>query len=955
MKCDCSKSSNINKTFICILFAAIFSNMLFAGNYVSTQMQDGYFELAANGKSAPLYVSPEDYPGVNKILTLFQNDIKLVSGTQPEIFNSLPDAREIIIIGTIGKSPVIDNLVTDKKLDISSIKGKWETFQIQVLENPYPSVKKALVIAGSDKRGTIFGMFDISREIGVSPWYWWADAPPQKKSAIYIKPGMHSKGTPKVKYRGIFINDEAPALTGWVGDNYGGFNHKFYEKVFELILRLQGNYLWPAMWGRSIYDDDSLSAPLANEMGVVIGTSHHEPLMRAHVEWDRYGKGDWNYETNPEELQKFWRKGLERMGENESIVTIGMRGDGDEAMTEGTVIELLEKIVNDQRKIIEEVTGMPVHETPQAWALYKEVQDYYDKGMRVPEDVILLLCDDNWGNVRVLPKKEDWDRKGGFGIYYHYDFVGGPVSYKWLNVTQIEKVWEQMNLSYQWAAKELWLVNVGDIKPMELPISFFLDFAWDPEALTADKLPAYYTYWARQQFGEKHAVEIGEILALYTKYNARRTPEMLKPDTYSLHNYREAETIVNDYNALAQRSSKIYDLLPEETKAAYFQLVQFPVEICANLNELYVSAAKNKFYMDQGRASTNYYAQKVKELFVKDSTLTNYFHKDLLDGKWNYIMSQTHIGYTYWNQPPKNTMPSVMEHIPSKNAKLGIWIEEAKKDGDGSLPQFDSVNKQQFFVEIFNKGLQPLEYSITPKEEWIKVSKLKGSVTYEERVYISIDWNKIPDEKNNGSVKISGADDVFNVKVQAVKNSKKVHGFVENNGVISIEAANFNNAVTSDHVDWVVVPNMGRTNSAVQLHPVNFDPFALGDESPRLEYEFTVFDKGELDIQVYLSPTLNFKKEEGLKYAVSVDNEKPQIINMHEGETQPDWAYPQWWNQSVTDHIKIKSSKHVILEDGKHTLKIWAVDPGVVFQKIVIDKGGLKTSYLGPPQSMNVK
>ncbi|MFC2139009.1 glycosyl hydrolase 115 family protein, partial [Bacteroidota bacterium] len=371
---------------------------------------------------------------------------------------------------------------------------------IEVIENPLPEVDRALVIAGSDKRGTIFGMFDVSAEMGVSPWYFWADVPVKTKENVYVKPGRFSKGEPKVKYRGIFLNDEAPALSGWVHENFGDYNHKFYVHVFELILRLHGNYLWPAMWGNAFADDDSLNMILADEYGIVMSTSHHEPMMRADKEWNRYGEGRWEYSTNPENLYKFWVDGAKRNKDYESYYTLGMRGQEDKPMSEGENIELLEKIVKDQREILTNVfTDRDITDIPQVWCLYKEVQGYYDKGMRVPDDVTLLLCDDNWGNVRVLPKPEDRDRKGGFGSYYHFDFVGGPVSYRWLNVTQIERVWEQMNLSYNYNANRIWIVNVGDLKPMEFPISFFLDFAWNPECFDAEKLPSYYSSWAGQQ------------------------------------------------------------------------------------------------------------------------------------------------------------------------------------------------------------------------------------------------------------------------------------------------------------------------------------------------------------------------------------------------------------------------------------------------------------------------
>ncbi|MDZ7263001.1 MAG: glycosyl hydrolase 115 family protein [candidate division KSB1 bacterium] len=895
-----------------------------------------------------------------RVLKLLQADIERVTNVKPDLsIDVIPAGSEVVLIGTLGKSPLIDKLVADKKLEVDDIAGKWETFLIQILEQPFQNVDRALIIVGSDKRGTIFGMFDLAEKIGVSPWYWWADVPPKKKAEIYVLPGRHTLGEPKVKYRGIFINDEAPALSGWAYEKFGGFNSKFYEHVFELILRLKGNFLWPAMWGRAFYDDDPENPRLADEYGVVISTSHHEPMMRAHDEWRRYGSGPWNYEKNEANLKKFWREGIQRMGNYESIVTLAMRGDGDEPMTEEANIELLQRIVKDQREILKEVTGKDVSTIPQVWALYKEVQGYYDRGMRVPDDVTLLLCDDNWGNIRILPKKEDQNHKGGFGIYYHFDYVGGPISYKWLNVTQIEKVWEQMTLAYQWGARKLWLVNVGDIKPMELPISFFLDFAWNPEAIRPDALPQYYVDWAREQFGEKHAKEIGKILSLYTKYNARRHPEMLEPFTYSLVNYREAETITADYNALLKSARAIYEVLPENHRSAFYQLVLYPVEACANLNEMVVTAGKNQLYATQGRASANAHAEQVKTLFARDAELTRCYH-DLEGGKWNLMMSQTHIGYTYWNNPPVNKMPAISYvHVPATST-LGYVIENIagpRFEGSGEprysteMPQFDPVNNQEYYVELFNTGNDPIDYTIKTKQDWIKVSSTIGTIQTEEKVYVSIDWQKAPKGRSTGKIVISGPGNKYTVNVPIRTDLPDCAGFVENNGVVSIEAAHFDRAVNTADIRWITVPNLGRTQSAVTIEPSNADRQTPGKDSPHLEYTFTVFDAVDVEVQTYLSPTLNFMKNEGLKYAIAIDDEPPQVVNMHEGETQPDWEYPRWWNTSVVDHIKIKTTKHKGLTPGKHTLKVWMVDPGVVFQKFVIDEGGLKPSYLGPPES----
>lgn len=938
-----------------------------ADSYVSTTSEPEWFSLVAEGKAAPLLVSSEDFTGVLKVARHLQADIERVTGIAPKILTDKPvSEKTLVIIGTIGKNPVIDQLIREKKINANEVTGRWDTFALQTVKDPLPGIDQALVIFGSDKRGTIFGIYDLSKQIGVSPWYWWADAPIQTKEEIFIQPGFHSPGEPKIKYRGIFINDEAPALSNWAEEKFGGFNHTFYEKVFELILRNKGNYLWPAMWVPSAFSaDDPENARLADELGVVIASSHHEPMMRAHDEWYREdGGGAWNYESNGEKLREFWRGGVERMGDYESVVTVGMRGDGDEAMTEETAVDLMKTIIADQRKIIEEVTGKPARETPQVWALYKEMQDYYDKGMRVPEDVMVLLCDDNWGNIRILPKKEDLDHKGGFGIYYHFDFVGGPTSYRWLNVTQIERVWEQMNLSYEWGARELWLVNVGDIKPMELPTSFFLDFAWNPEAFSAGDLPNYYVNWSKQQFGDEHADTIAELLATHTKYITRRTPEMITPDSFSLVNYREANRNLADNLQLLEKAKAINEALPDSHKSAFYQLVLFPIEITCNLYEMNVAAGKNKLYGEQGRASANVYADKVMELFEKDAELVRYYHEEMAEGKWNHMMSQTHIGYTYWNNPPMNKMPAISRVHPWSNARLGYVLEHAKGPvigvkGEGrydkTLPQFDPVNDQDFYIEVFNTGSEDLSYTLKTKEDWIKLSSHAGTIRFDEKVFVSIDWQKAPKEQTTGNIEISGPSSEYTVEVPIRTDLPDPIGFIENNGVVSIEAVNFTQAQNSKDIRWTVIPNLGRTHSSVTVTPANADRQTPSENAPHLEYVFTVFDENEITVETYLSPTLNYQKNEGLHYAIAIDDEAPQIINIHEGETAPDWEYPQWWNDSVTDHIKKKLSAHGTIKPGKHTLKIWMVDPGVVFQKFVINVGGLKPSYLGPPESLYVE
>lgn len=916
----------------------------------------GSFPLSSSGKSAPLCVSSKDYPGVLRIAKLFQIDIRNVTDVEPILsIDKIPAAKEIVLIGTLGKSPLIDKLVQEKKIDVSALKGKWEVFLIQVVEKPLAGVDRALVIVGSDKRGTIFGMFDISAQIGVSPLYWWADVPVKKHSEIFVLPGKYIQEEPKIKYRGIFINDEAPAFSGWTIEKFGGFNHKVYEKVFELILRMKGNYLWPAMWGRAFYDDDPESPKLANEYGIVIGTSHHEPMMRAHDEWRRYGSGAWNYETNEKALKEFWKEGVQRMNAYESVVTVGMRGDGDEPMSEGTAIELLEKIIADQRKILEEVTGKDASKTPQMWALYKEVQEYYDKGMRFPDDVTLLFCDDNWGNIRKLPKLEDKPHSGGYGIYYHFDYVGGPRNYKWLNTSPISRTWEQMNLAYRYGVKDLWIVNVGDIKPMEFPIQFFLDYAWNPEKIGAESLQEYTKVWAEEQFGEKYAEDIADIISKYTKYNARRKPELLAPDTYSLINYREAETVVSDYNKLAERTEKIYEAIPSEYKDAYYQLVLYPVKACANLNELYFTVAKNKLYAKQGRAAANELAEKVKELFAKDAEIANYYNKVMAGGKWNHMMDQIHIGYIYWQQPSKSTMPEVEEIKTSDDADMGVMVEGSEKwwpgeKGETLLPEFDVYNQQTFYIEIFNRGKNSFNYTINAEASWLKITPKQGKVAKEVRALVSVDWKKVPTGRQKIPITITGPNNNKAIVYAVINNPEtpkreQLKGFIESNGYVSIEAENYTKAIESGTVKWQVIPDLGRTSSAVTPFPVTAKSQTPGENSPHLQYQMYLFNSGEVKVEIYLSPTLNFCNTEGLRYAISFDDEKPQIINIHKNKTLQDWE------ESVRSNITIAVSKHNIKKPGEHVLKFWFVDSGIVLQKIVVDTGNLKPSYLGAPES----
>ena len=647
-----------------------------ADKFVS--FHQGDLLLNANNQ-VHIYLDHNDCRGVSYAVQALIKDIQKVSGSPASIITDFTTSskgststsskgnapKANIIVGTIGHSTAIDRLVKQRRLDAKLLQGKHEKFIITLIDGQ-------LVIAGSDRRGTIYGIYELSQQMGVSPWYDWADVPIEHHDSIFVNKGIYTDGEPAVRYRGIFLNDEAPCLTSWVKNTYGTEygDHRFYQRVFELVLRLRGNMMWPAMWGWAFYADDPENEKTANEMGIVMGTSHHEPMARNHQEYarNREGWGAWNYQKNKQGLQKFFREGIERMKGTEQIVTIGMRGDGDEAMSEDADTQLMQQIIADQRQIISDVTGKKASETPQVWALYKEVLDYYDKGMKIPDDVTLLLCDDNWGDVRRVPNAQERKHKGGWGLYYHVDYVGAPRNTKFLNVTPVQNPWEQLTLAYENGIDRLWILNVGDLKPMEYPISQFMDMAWNPHKYSVEHITDHTRDFCMQQFGgakqvgnenfgKSQAEEAARILNLVCKYNGRCTAEMLDKNTYDLES-GEWQEVVNQYLKLEADALRQYNSLPAAYHDAYRQLILFPVEVMSNLHQMYFAQAQNHKYYEQGNPLANEWADECERLFKRDAELCDFYNHKMSNGKWNGMMTQKHIGYTSWNDDfEKDTCP----------------------------------------------------------------------------------------------------------------------------------------------------------------------------------------------------------------------------------------------------------------------------------------------------------
>ncbi|KXN92532.1 hypothetical protein AN958_05387 [Leucoagaricus sp. SymC.cos] len=975
---------------------------------VAFEPSNSRFPIVAKHQAAPVLISADEWPGVQRAASDFVADIQQVTGAKVSLTNITSTTSNLgkdapIIVGTLSKSSLIENIVNTTGLDVSSIRGQWEAFISREVQNPLPGVSRAYVIVGADKRGTIYGLYDHSEQFGVSPWYWWADVPTTKHSELYVESSGCSHGSPTVKYRGIFLNDEQPALQNWAAIRFTNgtgaphtgspFNSQFYTKLFELLLRLKGNYLWPAMWSSAFGMDDPQNQFFADMYGVVMGTSHQEPMMRSTpVEFSiEYPGVSWDYVANNETIKKYWLEGAQRAKNFESVYTMGMRGFGDLPLSEETNIALLEQVIKDQTDILKQVygQGIDISTIPQIWTLYKEVEAYYDDGLQVPDYVTLLWSDDNWGNIRRYPVESERNRTGGAGVYYHVCLilVGDPRDYKWITSTQIEKVYEQMSIAVDREATRLWIVNVGDLKPYEREIEFILGYGWNATRWSAENLNTFVTGWAQREFelSDKDAAQVGDVVAKLTRYNSRRKPELLNSTTYSLIDYREAEDVLTAWDDLEKSSTAIYNSLPSSFKPAYYQLVHYPVLASSNVGKLITTAGQNNLRASQARLSTNDLADTVESLFEKDFDLETDYHS-LLDGKWQHMMDQTRLGYYYWQQPMTDSMPAVNRVQSRKQALAGVMrvVPEGTRGawpGDNpfqcaqgyncpppsvSLDNFSPITNR--YLDIAAGGPQPFTFTAVSNAPWVNLSISRGSISPkspEQRVYVSVaDWNQLKDGANSAQVTFtataSGQPSMsVAVTVNAQKNSvlSGFNGFVEGTGVVSIEAAHTARNNTVNGIAWKELPGYGRTLSAMTPWPRTDQTFDVGS-GPSLEYDFYNFNtqNGNLTVTVYVSPSLNaLGNDHPLRLAVQLDSQDTKttqlIPNADPGNLPVAWGGTDGF---VANSIVPITNLWNNVNAGAHTLKIWMVEPTVIIQKIVIDAGGLRPSYLGPPESVQI-
>lgn len=921
-----------------------------------------------------------DYKGLKHVAKILAGDILTVTGKEPEIVEQIQNVPQIVA-ATKGTSDILAKWEEEKKIDLSVLEGKREVFMVQLIEE---DGAEKLVIVGTETIATLYGLYYISENIGVSPWVYWADVvPAPKKEIVFDKSICTVSKEPSVRYRGFFMNDEWPSLGNFVMHTFGDFNEFFYEKVFDLLLRLKGNYFWPAMWSASLPLDGS-EDPLAilklgTELGITIGQSHHEPLTRASEEWDKvktdmnnigYGK-DWNYYTNKEGLYRYWEDGMKRDKDFKHMITIGMRGERDTMMLgeNSTIqenVELLCEIITDQNKIIKE-TGC--ENMPKMLALYKEVEGFYYGGNGVKglrswdglDDTILLLSDDNFGNVRTLPTKDLKDRKPGWGLYYHFDYHGSPISYEWVNSTPLPKVWEQVTMAYEYGIRDLWIVNVGDIRPDELPLSYFMALAYDFESMGtghANETDLFLASWVEQQFGahikdEETKKEIADVLREYTRIHGMRRPEAMNPKVYHRSHFNETKRMIERCTKLMQQTENLQIKIPEASKDAFYGLVYYPAVAGMNLQLMSLHAALANWYAEYELSVANTYDALVKEEIERDQKLTDYYNKEMTGGKWDGMMLSPHACFVTWNDEgwhyPEtkticiNTMSRMMIH--AENDEMFV------SGGTICLPEFTEIGGETCEIELANAGAVAYDFKVQA-EPGICVSQTEGTVS-NDIVTLQVTIAKKEHKSFERTITITAGNQKVNVKVRFKAAVNVPEGtFIERDGMVSIEVAHYTEKAAFEGYDFKELEGYGKTLSSMKIYPCdrNFDEIG---KAPCLTYRVYVEEAGVYMLKTITAPTNNLEDGRTMRYAAQIGNGEIKV-----GDTIPKENYNigggPWerksWSMGVLNNSHYGITGHD-LEAGYNEIHIYGVEAGLALQKLVLYRGGLEESYLGPQES----
>ncbi|MDQ8182612.1 glycosyl hydrolase 115 family protein [Pelagicoccus sp. SDUM812005] len=930
---------------------------------VSETVSAGSLMIAGNGQAATIHYSDTDAAVVGIAAEALADDIERVTGIAAAVSTAAPSASEVILLGTVGSSPLIDSLVSDGKIDVSAIQGKWEAYTAAVVENPLQGVSRALVIAGSDRRGTAFGVFALSESMGVSPWYFWGDVPTAQKSALYIA-GSHTQPSPGVKYRGIFLNDEDWGLQPWAANTFepevGNIGPKTYSTIYELLLRLHSNVIWPAMHEYPVMTTPFYEVPgnmeAADDYAIVISTSHHEPMLRNSHEYNESERGSYNYWSNRSNIYDFWEERVIETADTEAIYTIGMRGRTDAGMLApaGTTDaqkaqKIQDEIIPDQRQMISDYVNKNAAEMPQIFIPYKETLVQYQSGLELPDDVTILWPDDNHGYIRQLSTTQEQARSGGSGVYYHLSYWGVPTSYLWLCTTPPGMTRSEMIKAWDFEAKNMWLVNVGDLKPHEIGTDFFLRMARNPEAFREFDQRAYLSQWAARVFGSTHADAIADVLEDYYHLNIVKRPEHLnRNDSGFSHteNGDEAGRRLEDFSALAEAAEEIYSQLPAEDKAAFYAMVLYPVKGSNFVNRRVLLAERSRLWASQGRAGTAELAAAAEAAHAALLAETEFYNKTNADGKWDYMLNPMDISQLPgWAQETQNAfiMPSTGSYTPAAEAGLGVAIEGEESPLEegiaGELPKIARHADVERFVDVYNKGAGSFAWTATASAPWIKLSQTSGDA--DARIMVGVDWTQAPrGYAIPGQITIAGAGETRTVNVRAFYpqglDLGTLPAAVEADAKVVIEAEDYTaRRDDSDGIAWTRVDGATASRDGMTILPVtaaSLDPENLPADAASLTYEFFAFSTGQVEIRTECLPTHRITADHaGLRYAISLNGGPVQVTDVNAAE------YSAAWNANTLRAASYGISKHEIAQAGLQTIQIWMVDAGVVLDRLVVD------------------
>lgn len=914
---------------------------------------------------------------------LLAEDIERVTSLKPAVITDIAKAKgNVIIIGSV-KFSLIQKLLGAHSAFLKKLKGRWETFGLTVIDKPSPDIPKALVIAGSDARGTAYGVFTLSEKIGVSPWYWWADVPAKKQTELIITQNSYISPAPAVKYRGIFINDEDWGLQPWAAKTFepetGDIGPKTYARVFELLLRLKANLIWPAMHpSTKAFFHYAGNVKTAADYEIILGSSHAEPMLRNNVgEWNEKTMGHFNYFTNKEKIYKYWEDRVKESSGINAIYTLGMRGVHDGQM-EGIkdlkeAVPVVERIIGEERDLLSKYINKDLTAIPQVLTPYKEVLEIYDNGLKVPDDVTLVWPDDNYGYIHRLNNEKEIVRKGGAGVYYHASYWGRPHDYLWLPSTHPSLLREEMIKAYETGASRLWVLNVGDIKPQEYNMQQFLDMAWDPAPFKDSRYTKQHLLnWATSIFGKEKGQEIQSILWEYYQLAFERRPEFMgwsqteptTQTTYTGFNHfyfgDEAQKRIDRYDTLDAAVKKIRQQINPEVADAFYQLVYYPVVGASWINKKFLFRDKSYFYSKQNRLSAYDYVQLSKAAYDSIVKETEYFNSQLTGGKWKYMMSMNPRNLPVYQLPVLPAI-SIDSSIVWSIAPEGYVAKDSSLLSDTglmSLPSFDDLNKQKYFVDVFLSKNETVKWNAIASHSWIRLSKNSGMLASGKsqiRIWVDIDWDKFNNEKAEGAITISGGDKKMVIRLQAATIDKRelagYKGFIENNGFISMQAANFTRQTNRSSNQWEIINDFGYSGKVMQAFPLSIAgnsptaPDSIKRLNAVIEYDFYTLSSATHYVTVFALPTHPINNNYSLRYAVSIDKGPLKMVDIktfgRSGE----------WKQNVLRNRSERKIAMPFLKAGKHTLKIYAVDPGLILDEIRIDAGGLIKAYSTVPET----